>query len=53
MDAESSFDVSFHEHEPVYEAIKRRDSGAASEAMDEHMTRASARLIATLNAESA
>lgn len=50
MDAESSFDVSFHEHEPVLEAIRQRDSAAASAAMEQHMTRASARLVATLKA---
>jgi GntR family transcriptional repressor for pyruvate dehydrogenase complex len=48
MDAESSFDVSLHEHEPVFEAIRARDSDAASQAMETHMGKASARLIATL-----
>lgn len=50
MDAESTFDASFHEHEPVFEAIRQQDAAAASAAMENHMTRASARLIATLRA---
>ena len=51
MDAETTFDVSFHEHEPVLDAIRRQDVAAASQAMEEHMARASARLIATLTAD--
>lgn len=48
MEAETSFDPSFHEHEPVFEAIRNHDLDAASGSMEEHMKRASARLIATL-----
>lgn len=49
MDAEDSFDTSFHEHEPVLTAIRTRNAPAAQVAMEEHMARASARLIATLH----
>jgi len=48
MDAEESFDTSFHEHEPVFAAIEKRDPAAAGAAMEKHMGKASARLIATL-----
>jgi len=53
MDAETSFDVSMHEHEPVFAAIRERDVAAASAAMESHMTRASARLVATLKEDGA
>jgi GntR family transcriptional repressor for pyruvate dehydrogenase complex len=52
MDAASSFDVSLHEHEPIFAAIRDRDPEAAGEAMDKHMAKASARLVATLPADS-
>ncbi|WP_152970290.1 FadR/GntR family transcriptional regulator [Frigoribacterium sp. RIT-PI-h] len=48
MEAEPTFDVSFHEHEPVFDAIRRRDPDAAGGHMEKHMAKASARLIATL-----
>jgi len=48
MDAESSFDVSLHEHGPVLEAIRDKDAAAATAAMEAHMVRANARLVATL-----
>ncbi|MGA1838264.1 FadR/GntR family transcriptional regulator [Herbiconiux sp. 11R-BC] len=49
MDAETSFDVSYLEHVPVYEAIAAGDADAASRAMETHMERASGRLLATLH----
>jgi len=48
MDAETNFDISLHEHEPVFEAIRDGNAAAATVAMDEHMERASARLMKTL-----
>lgn len=53
MDAESSFEGSFREHVPVFEAIRSQDQSAATAAMESHMTKASARLIATLDKDTA
>jgi len=50
MDAESSFEVSYLEHVPVFEAIRAGDASAASLAMESHMDRASGRLLSTLSA---
>lgn len=51
MDAEPTFAPSLLEHRPVLTAIEASDAPAASAAMEEHMTRASARLVATLRAD--
>jgi GntR family transcriptional repressor for pyruvate dehydrogenase complex len=51
MEAESSFETSLHEHEPVFDAIRRTDPDAAGEFMETHMARASARLVATLRSD--
>ena len=48
MDEESSFERAIREHEPVLAAIRSRDSTAAGAAMEAHMQKAGARLIATL-----
>ncbi|WP_208543459.1 FadR/GntR family transcriptional regulator [Rathayibacter sp. VKM Ac-2801] len=48
MDEESSFERAIREHEPVLAAIRNRDSTAAGAAMESHMQKAGARLIATL-----
>ena len=48
MDAAESFDPSYQEHVPVYEAIARGDVAAASAAAKAHMDGASARLMETL-----
>ncbi|MDO9397131.1 MAG: FadR/GntR family transcriptional regulator [Herbiconiux sp.] len=50
MDAESSFEPSYLEHVPVFEAIRDADPAVAGTAMESHMARASGRLISTLNA---
>ncbi|WIE79178.1 MULTISPECIES: FadR/GntR family transcriptional regulator [unclassified Curtobacterium] len=49
MDAAESFEESYQEHVPVFEAIRVRDSAAAAAAMESHMARASRRLTETLH----
>lgn len=49
MEAAPSFEPSYSEHVPVFEAIRDGNAGAARDAMQSHMDRASARLIATLD----
>jgi len=49
MEAESSFEKSYSEHIPVFQAISSGDSTAAASHMESHMEQASARLRATLN----
>jgi len=49
MDAEPSFEKSYREHIPVYEAIRDQRYEEARSAMEMHMGAASARLIATLD----
>lgn len=48
MEAADSFEESYEEHVPVFEAIRVRDRAAAAAAMETHMTKASRRLTATL-----
>ena len=52
MDDESSFDRAIDEHEPVLEAIRQGDPGAASGAMESHMQKTGERLLATLQESS-
>lgn len=53
MDAADSFQPSYEEHIPVFEAIRVRDRDAAVLAMRSHMTRASRRLTDTLTSAGA
>jgi GntR family transcriptional repressor for pyruvate dehydrogenase complex len=48
MEAAESYEESYLEHVPVFEAIRVRDADAAGAAMEQHMNRASQRLTATL-----
>lgn len=49
MTAADSFEPSFAEHEPILRAIRARDAEAAAAAVADHLERASARLVATLD----
>lgn len=53
MGAAESFEPSYAEHVPIFEAIRDGDSTAAQEAMDSHMHRAGGRLVDTLREDSA
>jgi len=51
--ASESSELTYHEHEPIFEAVERGDASAAGAAMEAHMTSAAARLRTTLEEASA